>query len=884
MLFPVMKGIEAAEVSGTPVGLTGRINTEPTKHSLVSVSPDSLRWVGPSEDSRGSMPVGNGVVGLNVWVEPGGEIGIYLGRVGAYDDEHQLLKLARFRLHLNPAPEPVVQCLWPRTGAITLAFGGGRQRMVVRVWVDANSSVVHIRWASRCPVAGKIRFDPWRPHVPAGASGNEATDFLDCGDTDLVWYHQNKGQRWQQASTFQGMDGIVDHDPLGRRVFGGWVRGDGWKRNGSDALATEAGCGSLCIGVHLEETAGLEEWTDKTQALVRQADGRRSWADHRRWWEQFWMRSRIELAGFPEAKTLSRNYTLQRYMQACQLRGEMPPPFNGSIFNVETQAGCAAMDGDTSEQHDADWRAWGNLPWMGQNTRHLYWPLLAAGDSEFFSSLLNLIEGALPICRERVRKWYGHGGVVLPEDMWVGGLVTPFVYGENREALAIDELEKNHLRYHFTASLEYSFLLMMASRYLPEDTGFRARVLGVVEEVLTFFEAHYPSDAAGKLVLFPAGACESYGPNRGGEVTNPMSEIAGLRAVLRYFLSFQPVRADRWEALLKKVPELPVRTVGTTDFLAPAQSYGLGRRFEHVELYAVAPFREVSVAKGDLSMAQRSFGFRMQSLDGSSTEGTYETGGWNQSPVHAALLGLPREAARLVTLNLLNRPPFDEKLIFDYRFPVFWGPYYDWIPDQDHGGVSMTALQTMLLHVEGDTLFLFPSWPEHWDVEFLLHAPGGVTVRCRYAEGVTQYLEVSSPNVVDLSTREHRIRSMVKTVYAKGELPLEVATIKDWEKPTDLNAFPVTGDWIEEFGFTLWGADPGPIATCAWGGSRRVGDRVFLHIWDWPEDGLVLPLSQHGTLTSLTSTRLDFVRDGEVVCIKPPVEGAPPVEIIELVD
>ena len=26
------------------------------------------------------------------------------------------------------------------------------------------------------------------------------------------------------------------------------------------------------------------------------------------------------------------------------------------------------------------------------------------------------------------------------------------------------------------------------------------------------------------------------------------------------------------------------------------------------------------------------------------------------------------------------------------RFPAFWGPNYDWTPDQDHGGVLMKAL------------------------------------------------------------------------------------------------------------------------------------------------------------------------------------------------
>ena len=56
-------------------------------------------------------------------------------------------------------------------------------------------------------------------------------------------------------------------------------------------------------------------------------------------------------------------------------------------------------------------------------------------------------------------------------------------------------------------------------------------------------------------------------------------------------------------------------------------------------------------------------------------------------------------------------------------FPAFWGPNYDWTPDQDHGGVLMKAFQAMLLQTEGRQIFLLPAWPKEWDVEFKLHAP-----------------------------------------------------------------------------------------------------------------------------------------------------------------
>ena len=62
------------------------------------------------------------------------------------------------------------------------------------------------------------------------------------------------------------------------------------------------------------------------------------------------------------------------------------------------------------------------------------------------------------------------------------------------------------------------------------------------------------------------------------------------------------------------------------------------------------------------------------------------------------------------------------------RFPAFWGPNFDWYPDQCHGGVLNATLQAMLLQSAGRRLFLFPAWPPEWDVDFKLHAPGATTV------------------------------------------------------------------------------------------------------------------------------------------------------------
>ena len=64
------------------------------------------------------------------------------------------------------------------------------------------------------------------------------------------------------------------------------------------------------------------------------------------------------------------------------------------------------------------------------------------------------------------------------------------------------------------------------------------------------------------------------------------------------------------------------------------------------------------------------------------------------------------------------------------RFPAFWGPNYDWVPDQDHGGVLMKTCQAMLMQEDmySGKIYLLPTWPAHWNANFKLHASGNTII------------------------------------------------------------------------------------------------------------------------------------------------------------
>jgi hypothetical protein len=202
-----------------------------------------------------------------------------------------------------------------------------------------------------------------------------------------------------------------------------------------------------------------------------------------------------------------------------------------------------------------------------------------------------------------------------------------------------------------------------------------------------------------------------------------MPEIAGLHdAVDRLLLlpanTTTPAQRTFWNRLKRKLPVLPTRSVGGTMMLAPAERFDRKENIENPELYAVFPFRRIAFNTPDRNLAIEAFRHRLD-------RGNF---GWRQDDIFAAYLGL----ADTVRLYLAGRAGNKHA---GSAFPAFWGPNYDWVPDQDHGGVLLKTLQAMVMQADGRNIYLLPAWPEEWDVDFRLCAPYNTTVEGRYSRG-----------------------------------------------------------------------------------------------------------------------------------------------------
>jgi len=254
------------------------------------------------------------------------------------------------------------------------------------------------------------------------------------------------------------------------------------------------------------------------------------------------------------------------------------------------------------------------------------------------------------------------------------------------------------------------------------------KIIPVANDVIRFFDNYYGTDENGKLLMHPSMACETW-----WDCTNPMPELAGLHSITRRLMKLPETfvtdsERDYWKTFNSKLPEIPLHETPSGPALAPAARFELKNNVENPELYAVFPFRLFGTGLPNPEWGVNALKHRWDSGDF----------GWRQDDIFMAYLGLAGQAKK----NLVSRAKNHDE---NFLFPAFWGPNYDWTPDQDHGGVLMKTFQSMLLQADpySHKIYLLPAWPEGWNAEFKLHAPHKTIIRGKIINGTIKSLNVT---------------------------------------------------------------------------------------------------------------------------------------------
>ncbi len=727
-----------------------------------SLRQQNVVWNSPSKDPNGSMPVGNGDIGLNAWVDESGRICFYIGKTDSWDEYGRLVKVGKVSVTCDPAlifqGSAFKQELDLLTGTILIStngiLGGKATDLSFRLWVDANNPVIQLTYESSVPLKMQASAELWRTknqesqdpvffsdlmQDPSDLSAtrkpviNQPDSVIHGLKDKVIWLHHNKKtDAFDFVVKHQGMAGFYSEDPLFKRTFGALLTGSGSSRINATSIETKADRkGHLSVYVLTSHPAETEGWIREIETLATQMEKtgqtERRLA-HEKWWSEFWDRSWIYASadstqGHPEtdASIVSRAYTLQRFINACGGRGAFPIKFNGSIFTVPPA--------DTTISKNPDYRRWGPGYWW-QNTRLPYMGMCASGDLEMMKPLFKLYgEDIYKISKQRTKKNFGIDGVYFPECMNFWGTNFPADYGPLPWNKREDKLQDSRWhKWEWVAGPELVFMMLDYYDYTGDQGFLKSRIIPVANDVIRFFDNYYKTNGSGKLVMHPSQAAETW-----WNCTNPMPELAGLHSIVRRLLAFPDsltgVQSRQfWKEFGDKLPPLPLRDTPSGKALAPAEKFDQKSNVENPELYAVFPFRLYGLGNPDLEYAQNALEHRWD-------KGNF---GWRQDDLFMAYLGLTDQAKEYLVGRAEN---YDSQS----RFPAFWGPNYDWVPDQDHGGILVKTFQSMLMQTDpySKKIYLLPAWPKDWNVNFKLHAPYNTILEGTVKNGKLESLKVS---------------------------------------------------------------------------------------------------------------------------------------------
>ena len=673
--------------------------------------------------SMESMPIGNGDITANVWIEKGGDLMMYIGKSDTWSEATRLLKVGRIRVSLSPNPFSddtyFSQTLNLYGGEIDVIAGKKGSTTRLKIRIDANHPLISIEASSdknmviRCTTE-LLRPTPYTlssPNNPLASSfrgllnspvkPSESADVLMKKQDRIQWYHRNETSFYELILARQNVPELANKypDPYIHRTFGAAIMGNDMIAKNDSTLETvkEGRKFTLSIYPYTAQTSTIEEWDRNLSSNITRINDNKPEtlrSAHYSWWDNFWNKSWIFLSGDSDAETITRAYLLQRFMMACQSRGAYPVKFNGGNFTFDYKG------------RNGDYRNWGPGYWY-QNGRLYYWPLISSGDYDLLKPWFDMYMNMMELQKDVTKKYYGHDGAFFPETLNFFGLYIQDDWGWNNiDGKASDT---RWIRYHYSGALEMLAQMLDLYDHNKDEAFARQYIVPFARQVILFFDQHWPR-ISGKIRFSPANAIEQF-----WDCVNPVDYIAGLQYTITKLNTLPdnlttPDLLKEWNRCLQSLPPLPMSRNNMK--VLPAEEFGQGRNFENPECYTIFPFRLFGLERPGLDIAMNTFNDRIFK----------QSNCWSQCLIQAALLGLGDLSKEYIMKNVTALDP-------EVRFPAFWKPGSDYIPDFDNGGVMATGLQYMLLQNVDDKILILPAFPKSWNVDFKLHAHNNTTVR-----------------------------------------------------------------------------------------------------------------------------------------------------------
>jgi hypothetical protein len=727
-------------------------------------------WNTPSPDAWESMPLsGRFGAGANVWVQDG-SVWLYLAHNLAYDEDGRLMKLGALRI--TPAngafadPATFKQELDLASGAIFIDAASKKGESVkMKLWFSGENLIIES--ASKTKTALEISFGTWRDITRDSMyidMGKRITtlraDSICMNGKGIVWLHRNANYPSALQNELKIQPFAVGNicNPTENNIFGGAIVCNqpltpgkkapvAWQRwKGASWTMTAAASKTHIVVAALRAGQGTnpQKWLAEANALITPEALKTAATTEANRWNEFWGRSYIILNNgansSDSAWVVGRNYQLFRYMLACNRDGKLPLLFNGGIFTTDNFDKIKGNNNDEINRalfgpSTPDLRHWLFCSFMAQNQRWLGWPTILAGDADLLEAS-NAFYRMHAVSASARARGLGAKGVVYPEPIKVWGL--------SWWPLPTGQCSAEHLRYAFAMMLENGWMALHGYATLGKDIS---ADMEWIKGTVRFYDSFYRNEtkrltgselgADGKLCIYPANSIELLVGAK-----NPIEVVAGLRRICDALTKLpsaliSPEEQTYFGDLLAILPELPKGESNGKPILLPAAAYDKEfNLWELPELYAAWPYRLQCVTRpGTAQIAQNTWDL----LPKHRAEKVSRDFSWMPVAVNMAVLGDTKEAARRIVDKLGNFNP-------QARFPAFFGPGHDWVPDHNWGGSGMVGLQEMLMAADpyGDgKIYLLQAWPKEWDVNFKLHAPQQTIIEASVKDGKVVSLKVT---------------------------------------------------------------------------------------------------------------------------------------------
>ena len=732
------------------------------------------------KSDRSSMPLGNGELCTNIWVDEEGQICFYLSRSDALTELDRNVKLGFFKINISPNPfigNKYEQTLDVADGYIKITG----EDACIKVYIDPDKNQIVLNGEFESCVDVRASYYTWRKKDirPFNEfAGN--TDVLEKADTvitekDRIWfYHKNGKNIIEQAAKLQAVDDHMDVLPdfLTGRIFGGCMIMK--CSEGVDGTLILRDTKHLTLKVITNSIQGsVEQFTEDTKDIDKEEYEEAIEERCKEFWNEYWENSYILVENDKPAEVefedeiieaatevteytteckspITNAYVLTRFMMKCCQDGHFPVFYNGLLFNLCPGArlhynshsfgkACTALPDKYTEEFNPDERPWCSDQ-LWQNIRHPYHTFLDQGEDKALKALFEYYRRFWDLNRIRAEKYYSAKGQHNTEMTLTYGLQSLGVYGEDREGKSDGYTENRYGgAVDISPGLELLSLMLDYYDYTKDNKFLKEEILVYGKDLCEYIETRYPLRIDGKMELSPLNCIETY-----WDAKNPISVVAGLKYDIERILKTDCTDTEKeyFKEYYKQIPDIYYEGEGEEKYILPAyETDGIRHNVEIPELYACFPFKLFTQYNDKENVMKRTFEHIMKELNqyryfriGECTASASYSG-WQYHGIVAAQLGMDEMAKDILQHNVQLKNP-------GTRFPAMWGPIYDAVPDTDHGSNIIHLIQKMVMQVNKEKVYVLPAFPKEWNVSFKLHPDKETYIEGIYEDGKLIKLEV----------------------------------------------------------------------------------------------------------------------------------------------